>query len=117
MKYVASFAANRLRILSLAMFVAASSLVGGCSGESPGAPAAVSGTPTPPPASAGPGVTQVAGGQTPSQVGDSTAAVALGGGGVLSGDTIKIGVDLPTSSGEDTCNWPSNRPTTAAAWL
>lgn len=89
MKYIASASANRLRILSLAMLVAALCLVSGCSGKSSATPMADVGTPAPPPATSTHEATQVVEDQTPVQA----------SGGVFSGDTIKIGVDLPTSSG------------------
>jgi branched-chain amino acid transport system substrate-binding protein len=88
MKNVASVSANLLRTVSLAALVAASCLVGGCSGEQSPTPTILNSAPTPQTTAGKPEAAQVVGEQTPAQA----------GGDVFSGDTIKIGVDLPTSN-------------------
>jgi branched-chain amino acid transport system substrate-binding protein len=88
MKNVASVSANRLRTVWVAALVAASCLVSGCSGELSATPTVLNSAPTPPATTGKPEAAQAVGEQTPAQA----------GGNVFSGDTIKIGVDMPTSA-------------------
>lgn len=90
----------RMRTLVLLALIASGCFIGGCSGDSPAVTStAVTGASTPAPPVSASEPTQLSTPQTPVQPTESI--VGQTGGGVFSGDTIKIGVDLPISSGED----------------
>jgi len=90
----------RMRILVLLALVAFGSFIGGCSGGSPATtPTAVTGASTPVPPISATTLLKQSTQQTPVQPTEGVARQT--GGGDFSGDTIKVGVDLPTSSGED----------------
>ena len=90
----------RIRTLVLLSLIASGCFTGGCSDDSPAVTStAITGASTPTPHVSVTEPTQLTTPQTPVQPTESIAGQTGGGG--FSGDTIKIGVDLPTSSGED----------------
>src|SRR5690348_4550559 len=85
----------RIRTLVLLALIASGCFIGGCSDEAPAVTStAVTGASTPAPQVSVTEPTQLSTPQTPVQPTESI--VGQTGGGVFSGDTIKIGVDLPT---------------------